>query len=85
MPRTEVGALERGREAYEDRAWAIAFDELAGADAADSLAAEDLERLGEAARWSRHFDRDARHLRAGRGRLRERRATVDRRRGWRSS
>ncbi len=56
MSGIEVSALERGREAYEDRAWALAFDELASADTADSLAAEDLERLGEAARWSRHFD-----------------------------
>lgn len=56
MSGTEVSALERGREAYEDRTWALAFDELASADTADSLAAEDLERLGEAARWSRHFD-----------------------------
>jgi class 3 adenylate cyclase len=56
MPRTESGALERGREAFERRAWGPAFDELRSADANVSLLPEDLERLGEAARWSRHFD-----------------------------
>jgi class 3 adenylate cyclase len=56
MPETESGALERGREALERRAWGPAFDELWSCDANMSLLAEDLERLGEAARWSRHFD-----------------------------
>ena len=56
MPETDVGALERGREAFERRAWGLAFDEFRCADASASLAPEDLERLGEAARWSRHFD-----------------------------
>jgi class 3 adenylate cyclase len=56
MPETENGALERGREAFERRAWGAAFDELCSSDARASLPPEDLERLGEAARWSRHFD-----------------------------
>ena len=56
MPETESGALERGREAFERRAWGPAFDELRSCDANMSLLPEDLERLGEAARWSRHFD-----------------------------
>jgi class 3 adenylate cyclase len=56
MPETESGALERGREAFERRAWGLAFDELRSSDAKRSLTPEDLERLGEAARWSRHFD-----------------------------
>ena len=56
MPETEGGALERGREAFERRAWGPAFDQLRSSDETGSLAPEDLERLGEAARWSRHFD-----------------------------
>ena len=57
MPETESGgALERGREAFERRAWEPAFDELCSSDANMLLLPEDLERLGEAARWSRHFD-----------------------------
>ncbi len=56
MPEIEGGALERGREAFERRAWGSAFDQLRSSDRTASLAPEDLERLGEAARWSRHFD-----------------------------
>jgi hypothetical protein len=56
MPETQSGALERGREAFERRAWGSAFDELRSSDAESSLTPEDLERLGEAARWSRHFE-----------------------------
>jgi class 3 adenylate cyclase len=56
MPETENGALERGREAFEARAWGSAFDQLRSSDETRALAPEDLERLGEAARWSRHFD-----------------------------
>jgi len=56
MPETEGGALERGREAFERRAWGPAFDQLQSSYETGSLAPEDLERLGEAARWSRHFD-----------------------------
>ena len=56
MPETESGALGRGREAFERRAWGRAFDELRSSDANMSLRPKDLELLGEAARWSRHFD-----------------------------
>jgi hypothetical protein len=56
MPEIESGALERGREAFERRTWGPAFDELRFSDAKGSLTPEDLERFGEAARWSRHFD-----------------------------
>ncbi len=56
MPETKGGALERGREAFERRAWGPAFEQLRSSDETGSLAPEDLERLGEAARWSRHFD-----------------------------
>jgi class 3 adenylate cyclase len=55
MTETGTGALERGREAFERRSWGTAFDELCSSDAERSLSPEDLERLGEAARWSRHF------------------------------
>ena len=56
MPETERGALQRGREAFEQRAWGTAFEELRSCDSKVSLPAEELERWGEAARWSRHFD-----------------------------
>lgn len=55
-PGTEKGALERAREEFQRGAWASAFADLSTYDAERSLAPEDLERLGEAARWSRHFD-----------------------------
>ena len=56
MPETESGALERGRVAFEGRDWGTAFEELRSCDAGGSLPPEELERWGEAARWSRHFD-----------------------------
>ncbi|MBV9005616.1 MAG: hypothetical protein JO181_13225 [Solirubrobacterales bacterium] len=56
MAQTEDHALQRGREAFERHAWATAFEELHTCDADGLLSAEDLERLGEAARWSRHFE-----------------------------
>ena len=56
MTEPGTGALERGREAFERRSWGVAFDELCSSDAERLLCPEDLERLGEAARWSRHFD-----------------------------
>jgi DNA-binding SARP family transcriptional activator len=56
VQQTVSGALERGQEAFERRAWELAFEELLASDAQTTLAAEDLERLGEAARWSRHFE-----------------------------
>jgi class 3 adenylate cyclase len=56
MAVTGDGALERGRVAFERREWETAFTELRASDAERTLAPADLERLGEAARWSRHFD-----------------------------
>jgi class 3 adenylate cyclase len=56
MAATGNGALERGRVAFARRDWETAFTELRASDAERTLAPLDLERLGEAARWSRHFD-----------------------------
>ena len=56
MAETGTRTLERGREAFERRSWGPAFDDLCSADAERPLSPEDLERLGEAARWSRHFN-----------------------------
>jgi DNA-binding SARP family transcriptional activator len=56
VAQTESSALERGREAFERYEWELAFKELLATDAQTPLAAEDLERLGEAARWSRRFE-----------------------------
>ena len=48
--RDGVGAeIERGREAYAQRAWQDAFDALSGADEASPLGAEDVELLAIAA------------------------------------
>ena len=44
-----VDELERGRESYERRAWADAYEALARADRAAPLAAQDLELLGRSA------------------------------------
>jgi class 3 adenylate cyclase len=44
-------SLEAGRDAIARHAWKDAFDLLSAADASSSLAAEDLERLGDAAFW----------------------------------
>jgi class 3 adenylate cyclase len=51
---TEVAgqALEDAREAFERHSWRAAYDGFLQADAAVPLAAEDLERLGEAAWWT---------------------------------
>ena len=42
-------AVERGRRAYSQRAWAAAYESLSAADEDDALAAEDLESLAVAA------------------------------------
>jgi DNA-binding CsgD family transcriptional regulator len=44
-----AGDLERGREAYRERAWREAYERLSVADRAASLAASDLELLATAA------------------------------------
>ncbi len=51
----ETRTLARARNAFERREWDIAFGQLATSDVERPLAAADLERLGESARWSRHF------------------------------
>ncbi len=49
---TRQDALKAGREALTRSAWQEAFDLLAAADLQNPLAAEDLERLAEAALWT---------------------------------
>ena len=46
-----VAPLEQARAAFARTAWREAYDGLSAADAAGKLAAEDLERLAEAAWW----------------------------------
>jgi class 3 adenylate cyclase len=48
-------SLEAGRTAFERHDWAQAYDHLLSADTETPLHPEDLERLADAARWSRHF------------------------------
>src|SRR2546428_5460498 len=47
---------EAGRSALARHAWRTAFETLSGADAARSLAVEDLERLAESAWWIGRID-----------------------------
>lgn len=49
---SEIATLERAHRAMDQHAWATAFEDLASLDADGTLAAEDLELLGEAAWWS---------------------------------
>jgi len=49
---TTEEALKAGREALARSAWHEAFELLSAADASGNLAAEDLERLGQAAMWA---------------------------------
>jgi DNA-binding CsgD family transcriptional regulator len=44
-----AGSLERGRDAFERRAWRTAYDELLAADAGLGLELGDIERLAQAA------------------------------------
>jgi DNA-binding CsgD family transcriptional regulator len=44
-----ASALDRGREAFDRRAWRAAFDQLNAADREQPLALDDLERLAKAA------------------------------------
>ncbi len=48
-PETPASAIDRGRQAYDRRAWAETFDQLSAADLAGPLELEDLERLTIAA------------------------------------
>jgi class 3 adenylate cyclase len=47
--------LTAARAAFDRHAWDEAYDALRAADTDSPLTPEDLERLAEAARWSRHF------------------------------
>ncbi len=49
---TKDDALKAGREAYKSNDWSRALELLSAADAQEPLAAEDLERLGDAAMWA---------------------------------
>ncbi len=51
VERSTDASLKAGRDAIARHAWEDAFDLLSAADASESLGAEDLERLGEAAFW----------------------------------
>ena len=44
-----AGSVDRGREAFDRRAWSDAFAHLSAVDDNERLANEDLERLGVAA------------------------------------
>jgi len=50
------GPLAAGREAFSARKWERAFELLRAADADHALAPADLERLSDAARWTRRYD-----------------------------
>jgi class 3 adenylate cyclase len=47
--------LAEGREAFARHEWEKAHEVLRAADADEPLGPEDLERLADAARWSRHY------------------------------
>ena len=49
-------ALEEGRRAFAEHRWQDAFELLGRADGGERLAADDLARLAEAARWSGNYD-----------------------------
>ena len=46
---TAVADLERGRRAYEQRAWSVAYELLSAADEGEAAGVEDLELLAVAA------------------------------------
>ncbi|MGH9050567.1 MAG: adenylate/guanylate cyclase domain-containing protein [Acidimicrobiia bacterium] len=48
-------SVAAGRAAFDAHEWAMAFEHLRTADTGAALSAEDLERLAQAARWSRHY------------------------------
>lgn len=56
MPDKREDQLASGREALQRHAWREAFEQLRGADAAEPLPPEDLERLAEAAQWVGRLD-----------------------------
>ena len=54
--RVTIERLEHGRTAYAQRAWSAAYESLSAADAAGSLAGEDLESLAIAAYMLGHVE-----------------------------
>ncbi len=69
----DADLLQAGRDAFARRDWERTYQLLAAADRRTDLAADDLERLGEAALWSNHHPESvaarqrayAKHLEAG--------------------
>jgi class 3 adenylate cyclase len=55
MGDTTVDTLRAGRDAFQRHEWDQAYELLQAADSNTALAPEDLERLADAARWSRHY------------------------------
>jgi class 3 adenylate cyclase len=55
MGDTVVDTLTAGREAFDRHEWENAYELLHAADSDEPLPPEDLERLAESARWSRHY------------------------------
>ena len=55
MGDTTLEALAAGRESFARHEWDAAYGKLQEANADAPLGPEDLERLAEAARWSRHY------------------------------
>jgi class 3 adenylate cyclase len=55
MGDTTTDTLAAGREAFARHEWDQAYERLRAAEADTSLGPEDLERLADAARWSRHY------------------------------
>ncbi len=51
---TDTERLDRARQALDDHAWNEAYEAFAAHARDEELAAEDLERFGEAAWWSAH-------------------------------
>ena len=62
MSTVESAPLDAGRAAFERHDWDEAFRLLTAADGEDLLEGPDLERLAEAALWSRRFDEELRIL-----------------------
>jgi class 3 adenylate cyclase len=56
MSTVDSSALDTGRAAFDRHAWEDAYGLLSAADAERSLDGADLERMAEAAQWSRRFE-----------------------------
>jgi hypothetical protein len=55
MADATTDTLAAGREAFARHEWEQAYEHLRASDADTRLGPEDLERLAEAARWSRRY------------------------------